>query len=166
MYKRLLSYLESNNILVDNQFGFREDRSYMALLKMINDITYELDNKNDSMEIFIDLWKAFDTTDHKFLKIISLWYQGTVLQWSTNYLANCTQYVSLNNINSESLPIKCGDPQGSILGLLLFLIFINDITNVSRLTEFVMFADDTNIFFKHENLQILYEIVNAELVKI
>ena len=95
MHNRLLSYLESNTILVDNQFRFHEDRSsYMALLRMINNITYELDNKTYFMGIFIDLSKAFDTVDHKFLKqIISLWYQGAVLQWFTNYLANRTQYV-------------------------------------------------------------------------
>jgi hypothetical protein len=76
------------------------------------------------------------------------------------------QYVSINDENSNMARVECGVPQGSILGPLLFIIFINDIVNSSKLIEFIMFVDDTNIFFKAKTLEALYEIVNAELVKI
>ena len=76
------------------------------------------------------------------------------------------QYVSLNNVNSKILPVTCGVPQGSILGPLLFILFINDITNVSTSTKLIMFADDTNLFFKHENVNQLFANVNKELKKV
>ena len=83
-----------------------------------------------------------------------------VLDWFTNYLCNRKRYVSINNVNSNMLPVACGVPQGSILGSLLFILFINDITSISKLAELIMFADDTNLFFKHSNLHELYVNVN------
>ena len=91
--------------------------------------------------------------------------RGIVLDWFTNYLCNRKQYVSINNVNSNMLPVACGVPQGFILGLLLFILFINDITSISKLAELIMFADDTNLFFKHANISELFVNVNNELKK-
>ena len=104
--------------------------------------------------MFIDLSKAFDTVDHTILikKMYCYEVRGIVLDWFKNYLSNRTQYVSLNNVNSKLLSVTCGVLQGFILGPLLFILFINDITNVSTSTKLIMFADDKNLFFKHENV--------------
>ena len=108
MYNRLNNYLDANKIIVDNQYGFHKEHStYMALLKMINDITNELQNKNYSLGLFIDLFKVFDTVDHKIL-IKKMYHYGIreiVLDWFTNYLCNQKQYVSINNVNSNMLPV-------------------------------------------------------------
>ena len=169
MYNRLLKYLTLNKILVENQFGFRQQHStYMALLKLVNDITEELDKGNCSIEIFIDLSKAFDTVYHKLLlrKMEHCSIRGNAVLWFTIYLSYRTQYVSLNHTNSENLPVTCGILQGSILGPLLFILFINDIVNASKIAEIIMFADNTTLFFKHKELSVLYTTINVELAKI
>ena len=155
MYSRLSNYLTVNKILSDKRYDFREGYSSdMALLHMINDITKGLDNKLFCIGIFIDLSKAFDTVDHKLLirKINRYGIRGTALQWFIHCLTNRKQYVSINKINSKLAPITCGVPSGSILGPLLFLIFINYIVKSSKITECKLFADDTNLFLKDSNL--------------
>ena len=92
--------------------------------------------------------------------------RGIVLDWFTNYLCNRKQYVSINNVNSNMLPVACGVPQGSILVPMLFILFINDIASISKFAELIMFADDTNIFFKHATINELVVNVNNELQKI
>ena len=92
--------------------------------------------------------------------------RGISLRWFSDYLNNHKQYVSLGNCTSEILPVTCGILQGSILRPFLLILFINNIVNTSNLTEFIMFADDTNLFFKHQNVYTLYNIVNTELIKI
>ena len=84
--------------------------------------------------------------------------RGIVLDWFTNYLCNSKQYVSINNVDANMLPVACGVPQGSILCPLLFILFINDITSISKLAELIMFAGDTNLFFKHANISKLFEV--------
>ena len=91
--------------------------------------------------------------------------RGKALQWFKSYLHNSSQYVVYNGLQSAKLGIKCGVPQGSILGPILFLIYINDITYGSRLLQLLLFADDTNIFLEHRDIKALSEIVNSELVR-
>ena len=91
--------------------------------------------------------------------------RGTVNNWFRSYLGNRFQFVQIDCIKSKILPISCGVPQGSILGALLFILNINDIVNISKLAEVIMFADDTNLFFSHENLDDLISLVNCELIK-
>ena len=120
------------------------------------------------MGICIDMSKVFDTVDHSLLikKMQHYGIGGISLWWFSDYINNREQYVSLDNCTSEILPVTCDVPQGFILGPLLFILFINDIVNTSNLTEFIMFADDTILFFKHQNLITLYNIVNTELIQI
>ena len=88
------------------------------------------------------------------------------MDWFISYLQNRKQYVNINGVESSMVEIKCGVSQDSILGPLLFIIYINDIVHSSSIAKFIMFADDTNLFFKHTNLETLCNIINCELAKI
>ena len=115
--------------------------------------------------IFIDLKKAFDTVNHKIL-LTELEYCGVsdiLLNWFESYLTGRKQYVSFNGEISDLKDITCGVPQGSVLGPLLFLIYINDLPNVSEKLKFFLFADDTNIYFESNNLKVLEKCINEEL---
>ena len=135
---------------------------------MVDKISSAIDGNDYSVGLFIDLSKAFDTRDHKILfnKLHHYGIRGMALDWFKSYFKNRTQYVDYNGFQSSKLDIKCGVSQGSILRLILFLIYINDIATVSDLRHLILFADDTNIFMQHKNLLTLVTVVNAELQKL
>ena len=166
MFKRLYGYLESCNILYPLQFGFRQKCSTNhALIQITESIRNSTDNNEFGCGIFIDLKKAFDTVNH-FIILSKLNHYGTrgkAYDWFHSYLSNREQFVCINGHNSDSLSITCGVPQGSILGPLLFLLYIEDLPNTSKLLSFHLFADDTNIFFSRKNLNDLELILNQEL---
>jgi len=169
MYDRVQSFLNKNDILTKNQYGFREKHStYMALLKLVDQITEKLNNKQFTIGIFIDLSKAFDTIDHKILisKLQHYGIRGIALEWFKSYLTNRHQYVNIGESNSSMQHVSCGIPQGSILGPMLFIIYINDITFASKIADLIMFADDTNLFYSHVNLDVLCNVINNDLCKI
>ena len=167
---RLLSYLHNIDILCKNQFGFRKKHSaYMALIDMYDKISLAIDKNESSIGIFIDLSKAFDTLDHNILlkKLEHYGIRGKALDWFKSYLYNRKQCVaSLNGVMSDFKSVIYGVPQGSILGPLLFILYINDIANCSVCLMFILFADDTNLFFSCKDLAHLFHNVNTELEKL
>ena len=166
MYTRLITYLTSNKILADNQYGFREKHStYMALINLVDKISEQIDSKMITAGIFIDLSKAFDTIDHTILlqKMHHYGIRGIARDWFQSYLYTRQQYVQIDNSISALLTINCGVPQGSTLGPLLFLLYVNDLISVSNIAHIVMFADDTNLFFSENDIGRLTSLINSEL---
>ena len=174
MYDRLYSYLTENKILFKKQFGFRSGHSTdHALLELTDQIWECFNEKKYFLGIFVNLSKAFDTVNHKILikKLENYGICGKNLLWFKSYLSNRKQYLEYkDNFNEQKttnlLQIKCGVPQGSILGPLLFLIYINDLSLVTKFLSPVIFADDTNLFYSHNNIKILFKNANDELEKI
>ena len=132
-----------------------------------NHITKPLENKEHTIAIFCDLTTAFDTVDHQILikKLQKIGILGREIEWFSSYLDGRQQFVSVLDKNSSLLPITVGVPQGSILGPLLFLVYINDLPLCSKLIS-LLFADDTTLLFSHSNFETLINIVNAELTKV
>ena len=118
--------------------------------------------------IFLDFSKAFDTVNHEILlcKLSHYGIRGKALEWFRNYLNNRKQYVSLNQQNSSLKEIEYGVLQGSLLGPLLFIVYINDFSRSSDVLSFILFADDSNVFFSHNNPNTLVHTVNSELQKV
>jgi retron-type reverse transcriptase len=121
----------------------------MALLNMQDKISKAIENNEYSVGVFFDLAKAFDTVDHDILlnKLENYGIRGTQLKWFASYFENRAQRVFCNGTLSELGLIKYGVPQGSNLGPLLFLLYINDLPNSSSLLHFILFADDTKVFY-------------------
>ena len=154
IYNRLNKYIVKHNILSNSQFGFKKGYStYMALTILIDKITSAMDKKEHAIGLFLDFAKAFDTVNHDILlrKLDHYGIRGIALQWFQLFVWKTT--VKYNGINSVLKNITCGVPQGSILGLLLFLIYINDLGAVSQITFPIMYADDTNIFIQGKDLK-------------
>ena len=148
MFNRLYSFLESHKCIYNLQFGFRQKHSTNhALLSMTQQIKDIIDKGNLAVGVFVDFQKAFDTVNHKILlhKLEHYGVRGIANNWFSSYLSNRQQYVSIGSTNSEIKPIIHGVPQGSVLGPLLFLIYINDLNRCIRFSTTRHFADDTNL---------------------
>ena len=159
IYSRLYSFLVTNSVIYDKQFGFRKFHSTgHAINYSVNKIVSETQQRNHVLGIFIDLSKAFDTIDHNKMiaKLEHYGIRSTALKLLSNYLKNREQYTNFKGIDSQTCEVDFGVPQGSVLGPLLFLLYINDIANSSVDGNFVLFADDTNIFVIGQNEEEVY----------
>ena len=149
IYSRIYSFAQSQGIINPNQFGFRRSHSTShAVNYSVKIIDDALQEQKHVLGIFVDLSKAFDTIDHDTLlvKLNRYGIRGQAQNLIKSYLSRRTQYTEVLDEKSDSLTIKYGVPQGSVLGPLLFLLYINDISRASTMGTFIMFADDTNIF--------------------
>ncbi|XP_057299070.1 uncharacterized protein LOC130629748 [Hydractinia symbiolongicarpus] len=166
MHTRLVSFLDCFNIINTAQYGFQKHKSTNhAIFEVINKVSQALKNKTPSSCVFLDLAKAFDTVDHTILlrKLHHYGIRGIQNKWFASYLTDRKQSVSILNSLSPPLSIQCGVPQGSILGPLLFVLYINDISNASKVLEVTQFADDTCLFLKRKNKYLLVKDINHEL---
>ena len=171
VHTRVYNFLQKNESLYDMQFGFRAGRSCEhALLTAKNHILSALNKKQTALLLLIDFSKAFDTISHDILqdKLKHYGIRGKAHDWFSSYLQNRVQYVSIDGRASSHLRIKHGVPQGSILGPLLFILYINDLPNISHIVKFIMYADDANIIItadtEAEVIEI-FESLSTEIVK-
>ena len=154
VYNRVYSFLEKYNLLNHSQYGFRKGKSTIqAVMDQLEYVYRNIDSGNVVVSFFIDFSKAFDCIDHDILlkKLDHHGIRGIPKRWFQSYLSDRKQYVSVNNTSSSILPLSHGVPQGSILGPLLFLIFINDFPNCSDFFKFNLFADDSTLTCKFDS---------------
>jgi hypothetical protein len=174
MYNRLLGFLKKFKILTDEQNGFRDNKSTTtACHTFIEQVQQALDNNLHAVGIFLDLTKAYDVLNHDILlyKLESYGVRGILNTWFKSYLSGRSQYVSLTQIDinkkildkhSSSLKENLnGVPQGSLLGPLLFLIYINDLPYCFQGTKFVLYADDTNILIVDKEEKMLQRKITS-----
>ena len=160
MYKRMKSFIEKQDILCSSQYGFRDAHSTQhEILDIVDNIQTNIDNRLFSCGIFIDLKKAFDTVDHHILlnKLNYYGFRGVINTWFSSYLQGRTQTTQIGPHISNKANTSCRVPQGSVLGPLLFLLYIND------KLKFYLFADDTNVLYADKNIKFLELTVNREL---
>ena len=165
-HSRLYNFLHNQKFFYTQQFGFREKHfTELATTFLVSKITNAMERKELTLGIFLDLSKAFDTINHDILltKLSHYGIRDLPLNWFKSYLSNRKQFLELGGKLSSSQYIRHGVPQGSILGSLLFLIYINDLPNSLTHANAIMYADDTNIFIQHKNATKAFQCAQQEI---
>ena len=166
MYSRLYNFLSTHNVFYNLQFGFRSKHSTNhALLDIVEQVKISLDNKKFACGIFVDFQKAFDTVNHDILisKLNTYGVRGIANDWLRSYLSNRSQFVSILGYESTTFPQPHGVPQGSVLGPLLFLLYINDLHRAIIHSRVYHFADDTNLLNVSNSPKQMQKQVNIDL---
>ena len=166
MYNRMYKFFSDNNLIYSLQLGFRRKYSTVhALISLTENIRKNLDEGNIDCGIFVDLQKAFDTIKHDILssKLEHYGIRGLANKWFKSYLSNRNQYVSINGYDSNLADVKFGVPQGSVLGPLLFLIYINDLNQALKFCKVHHFADETNLIHFSKSVYRLNKYVKLDL---
>ena len=168
-YDQLQTYLTDNNILTNKQFGFRPKHSTQDALLNVTEKWFEfIDGGNVVGVVMIDLKKAFDTVNHKILihKLKMCGFDDHTLKWFGDYLSNRTQSTCVNGFVSDKENIKCGVPQGSLLGPLLFSLYVNDMPSIIKHSEMSLYADDTCLFCSAKKPEDVVKRINEDLVSV
>ena len=169
MHKRLTSFLEKHELLFKHQYGFQKGKSTEhAILDLHSNIIKAIEKKEKTFAIFLDFAKAFDTVNHQILikKLEHFSIRNTQLKWFDSDLTDRQQCVKIGENTSDYKTVKCGVPQGSVLGPLLFLIYINDIPVSTSKVSFHLFADDTCLFYSNKDYKQLEIDINKALENI
>ena len=169
IYNRLISFVTENKILSELQFGFQSNKSTeQAVTSIISNIEKAKEEKRSSYCIFLDFAKAFDTVNHEILlyKLNHYGISGVAHKLFESYLTNRKQQTEVSGTLSDVGIIKHGVPQGSVLGPLLFLIYINDISQSSKILKFFLFADDTTVYYSDKTNAETENLLNRELNKV